>query len=646
MTPDTTGGTATVEDTAAVRGAPAQPSAGPPTPRGRAEDGAPTGAQPTGDGAALRLLIAPVRGRLVAGAVCQALGSVAAVIPYICIGELALALLDPPVDRRRVWAVVTVAALALVARFVLIGAAGAISHIADADLSHHLRTRLAGHLGRLPLGWFGRRASGRVKTAVQDEVSALHTLVAHAANDFAGAAVTPVATLAYLFWVDWRLALVSMVPLVLFAAAYARITQGYGEQMRGYVGALGRINAAAVEFVRGIAVVKAFGQGRRAHARFLREADAFAEAFHDWTKPMLRPFALAMAAVSGPTMLLVLLGTGIGFVEAGWCEPVDLVPFLVLGIGLAGPLLNLEHSATSLQLARAAAGSLAGLLNTPTVPEPGTPRSPDGHRVELRGVTFGYDGRTPVLRGVDAVLEPGTVTALVGASGSGKSTLAGLLPRFADPDAGAVLIGGADVRDIPSDVLYGQVGFVLQDVGLPRVSLHDNIALARPGADRAQVVEAARAAHVHSVIEALPRGYDSVYGEDAHLSGGQAQRVTIARALLADTPVLVLDEATSWADPESEAAIQDALSRLAVGRTVLVIAHRLSSITGVDQILVLDDGRVVERGRHAELLAAGGRYARLWAARSVALPATADPDPLPSRPHAADPGPDATAPKE
>ncbi|MFJ3673313.1 ABC transporter ATP-binding protein [Streptomyces sp. NPDC090106] len=594
---------------------------GPPDPGGPGGPGGSGGASGTSGtgaagGAALSTLIAPVRGRIVVGAVCQGLGALAAVVPYICIGELARTLLHAEVDRDRVWTIVTVAAVAFLARFVLIGAAGSISHYADADLSHDIRTRLARRLGRVPLGWFGDRASGQVKTAVQDEVSALHTLVAHAANDFVGAAVTPVAVLVYLFSQDWRLTLITLVPVVFFAAAYARITSGYGEQMGTYVTALGRINAAAVEFVRGIAVVKAFGQARRAHARFLRETDAFADAFHAWTRPMLRPFAIAMAAVSGPTMLLVLLGAGIVFVDQGWTAPVDLVPFLVLGIGLAGPLLNLEHSATAMQLARGAAKNITGLLDTPVISEAAAPREPAGHRVELRGVSFSYDGRTPVLDGVDAVLEPGTVTALVGPSGSGKSTLAGLLPRFADPDAGAVLLGGTDLREIPADALYRHVGFVLQDVGLLRASVHDNIALARPGATREEVIEAARAAHIHDVISARPGGYDGVVGEDAHFSGGEAQRVTIARALLADTPVLVLDEATSWADPESEAAIQDALSRLAAGRTVLVIAHRLSTVTGADQILVLDGNRIVERGRHPELLARQGRYAQLWAAQS------------------------------
>ncbi|WP_432842123.1 ABC transporter ATP-binding protein [Dactylosporangium sp. CA-092794] len=560
-------------------------------------------------------LLAPVRGRLAAGAVCALFGAVAAVVPYACIGELARALLRAPVDERHVWTVVAVAVAAFVARFALVGAAGAITHFADVELTYRVRARLAERLGRVPLGWFDRRSSGLVKTAVQDEVSALHTLVAHAVNDFVAAAVTPLAVLGYLLWVDWRLAVVTLLPLVFFAVSYSRIARGYGEQMGAYVAALGRINAAAVEFVRGIAVVKAFGQARRAHARFLRETDAFADAFLAWTGPMLRPYAIAAAAVSGPTMLLVTLGAGIGFARAGWTGPLDVVPFVVLAIGLAGPLLNLEQSGTALQLARGAAEHIGGLLATPVVAEPADPRTPDGHRIELREVSYSYDGRTPVLDGVSAVLEPGTVTALVGASGAGKSTLATLLPRFIDPDRGTVRLGGVDLREIGTEAVYRRIGFVLQDVGLLRASVHDNIALARPGADRERVAEAARAAQVHDVIAALPRGYDSVIGEDAHLSGGEAQRVTIARALLADTPVLVLDEATSWADPESEAAIQRALSRLAAGRTLLVIAHRLPTVTHADQILVLDRGRIVQRGRHPDLLAEGGRYAQLWTAQ-------------------------------
>ncbi|MGL5910993.1 MAG: ABC transporter ATP-binding protein, partial [Phycicoccus sp.] len=309
---------------------------------------------------------------------------------------------------------------------------------------------------------------------------------------------------------------------------------------------------------------------------------------------------------------LSVLGSGTVAVVADWVEPVEVLPFALLGLALTAPILTIGYGTQDLRLAREAAGRIHALLDTPILPVPIHPRTAGGHRVVFDGVGFGYDGRVRALQDVDLVLEPGTVTALVGPSGSGKSTLARMVPRFHDADQGRVLLGGVDVRELDPVEVYTRVGFVFQDVQLPRSSVADAIALGRPGASLSDVEVAARAAQVHDRIVALPRGYDSVLGEDAVLSGGEAQRVSIARALLADPPVLVMDEATSFADAESEAAVQDALSRLAVGRTVLVVAHRLDSVVGADQVVVLDGGRVRERGTHAELVIGSGWYARAW----------------------------------
>ncbi|MEV1294093.1 ABC transporter ATP-binding protein [Pseudonocardia sp. NPDC049635] len=285
---------------------------------------------------------------------------------------------------------------------------------------------------------------------------------------------------------------------------------------------------------------------------------------------------------------------------------------MVLGLGLTAPLLQLGYTGQSMRTALQARDSVAGFLAQPVQSRPEHPVRPDGAEVRYEGVTFGYDDSRRVLHDITLSCRPGTVTALVGPSGSGKSTLARLLPRFHDVDEGRVTLGGADVRDIEPARLYTETGFVLQDAHVLRTTVRDNIRLTRPDADDAEVVRAARAARIHDRIERLPRGYDSVIGEDAHLSGGEEQRLTIARALITDAPVLVLDEATAALDPDSEAAVQDAISALVVDRSLLVIAHRLHTITGADTVLVLDAGRIVERGTHDELLAAGGTYRELW----------------------------------
>ncbi|MEZ7002199.1 ABC transporter ATP-binding protein [Streptomyces sp. AD55] len=453
-------------------------------------------------------------------------------------------------------------------------------------------------------------------------MSAVHPFLAHAPGELVSAFVVPLVSLAYLLGVDWRMTLITLVPVALALAPVPLMaTPARLREQREVDAAKGRITGSVIEFVQGISVVKAYGGAERAHHRFLAAKDAFVATFDRWVRGLSRPAAAVQLVLSPPFVLLVVLTGGAVLVTHGALPPADLLPFLLLGLGLTAPVAALGHGFDDLSAAGRAVGRIRDVLSVPPLPEPGHPVPVRGGRVELRGVHFGYDGGHEVLRGVDLVLEPGTVTALVGPSGSGKSTLARLLPRFSDPTRGAVLLGGADLRRVAGPELYRTVSCVFQDVRLLRASLADNIALAVPRADHAAVVRAARLAGVHDRILRLPRGYASVVGEDAGLSGGEAQRIALARALLADTPVLVLDEATSFADPETERAVRRALAAREGERTVLVIAHRRETVADADVAVLLVDGVIAEQGRPAELLARGGAFARFWEAHG---PAPAD----------------------
>lgn len=565
--------------------------------------------------------------------VCDVMAALAGVLPYIAIVEIARSMLTDPADTGRAWAWVWIAAGGLLVRLVALFVAMVVTHLADAELAASLRTRISRHLGVLPLGWFGRNAAGKVKKIAQDDVAALHHMVAHAVVDLTTAIVVPVATLAYLVAVDWRMAVAALVPLLAAVALYAVALGGSMEMYDRYDSSLADINAAMVEYAGGIAVVKAFGRVGQAHGEFATACGRFARFFGEWMGKAARTGTAVEVVSAPPVALLLLVVTGAGLV-AGGAPPITVLAGIVLGLGISAPVYALGAGFQKIREASMAAERVHELLAVPAIPQPAEPHAPSGTVVALENVTFSYgqddDAVVPVggladraghgeresaaaaVSGIDLVLEPGTVTALVGASGSGKSTLGRLVPRFYDPQEGRVTLGGVDLRELAQEDLYRHIGFVFQDDYLLDVSLRDNIALARPDASDEEVMAAAGHAQIADRIAETPHGLDSVLGAQIQLSGGERQRVAIARALLADTPILVLDEATAFADPDSEAAIQDALSTLAVGRTVLVIAHRLHTIVNADQIVVMEAGRIVEKGRHADLLTAGGLYARLW----------------------------------
>ncbi|NKY51950.1 ABC transporter ATP-binding protein [Nocardia vermiculata] len=563
----------------------------------------------------------PFAGSFAAVLIFQVIGALAGLAPLLAVIELGRILLSPnPIDHGHVWVVVLAGAIGLLVRLLFTAASAAIGHLLDGRVQLSLRRQLAAGLGRVPIGWFSRRRTGELAQVVGDDVSAVHPFIAHTPGELVSAFVVPLVSLIYLFTIDWRLTLVTLIPVVLAVALVpAMMTPARLREQEEFDAAMGQVANSVVEYVQGIAVVKAFGGSGQAHRAFRTAVDDFVGTFFRWGRG-LAPIAAGMQLVlSPPFVLLVVLTGGAMLLANGSLAPADLLPFLLLGLGLTAPVAALGHGFDEMQAARRAVGRIREVLAVSPLPEPAHPVAPQGHRVELRGVRFGYDAEHEVLRGIDLVLEEGTVTALVGPSGSGKSTLVQLLPRFFDPTHGSVMLGGTDLRDIDSDVLYRNVAFVFQDVRLLRASVADNIALAVPRADRAGVVRAAQLANIHDRILELPHGYETVLGTQAQLSGGEAQRIALARALLSDAPILVLDEATAFADPQTEQAVRQALSTLAAQRTILVIAHRLETVADADIVVVLEDGVIVEHGRPDDLLARGGRFAAFRQAHRSAI---------------------------
>ncbi|WP_431898468.1 ABC transporter ATP-binding protein/permease [Nonomuraea sp. bgisy101] len=552
-------------------------------------------------------LLAPLRTRLLLAGLFQAVVSLLQLAPYVLLVELC---------RRLLAGGTRLAELGVLA-LILMGAGAALAgllvvamHVLDARFGHEVRVKVVDKLSRLPLGWFTAHSSGRIKQAVQDDAADLHYLVTHAVLDVVAALVTPLAVLAYLFSVSGRLAAALLIPLLVFFVLSARMVQASTSQLARFTAWEARVGSEAVAYLDGLAVVRAYDAGPAGGFRAtLAERARFLEA---WQRPLSSRKTLVDLVTRPLTSLLLIIVAGGLMLEGGLLSAADLLPFLLLGVTFGSRLLSAAYGMGSIREAQAAAQRIGLLLEEPELAEPDRPRSPQGerHTVRFENVGFSYDGRHAVLEGIDLELVPGTVTALVGPSGAGKSTLAALLARFHDPAEGRITLDGVELGELSLAELYRKVGFVFQDVSLVRGSVHDNIALARPEASREEVERAARAANIHDRITRLPDGYDT----HARLSGGEAQRITIARALLADPSVLVLDEATAFADPESEHQVQQALSRLVAGRTVLVIAHRLHTIAGADAIVVIDGGRVVQRGTHFELLAVAGLYRELWQA--------------------------------
>ena len=488
------------------------------------------------------------------------------------------------------------------------------SHLAAFRVATNLRLATAEHLARLPLGFTESYGSGKLRKVIQESTGAAETFLAHQLPDQYSAMATPVGLLVLLFVFDWRLGLLSLVPVFLAFAIMATMTGArMAEKMRQYGNALAAMSNEAVEYVRGIPVVKTFGQSVFSFKKFKAAIDEYEKWVIAYTKELRLPMMFYTAAING--VFAFLIAGGLLFTRKGITPEflLNLLFYIIITPVISLTLTKIMYMSENKMVVADALSRIDSILEAAPVSVSEQPRHPKDGSVSLRDVHFSYDGKTDVIKGISLDIHPGQTVALVGPSGGGKSTLASLMVRFFDVQSGSVSIGGADVRDIPKAELMDTVSFVFQNSRLLKGTILDNVKLGKPDASEEEVLAALKNAQCMDIIGKFPEGIHTAIGTNGvYLSGGEQQRIVIARAMLKNAPILILDEATAFADPDNEAKVQAAFAELAKGKTVIMIAHRLSTVANADCIYVVEDGQIAESGTKNALCAADGLFAKMW----------------------------------
>lgn len=562
----------------------------------------------------LMTFIRPHRSGFALSVVLAIISVASGLVPYFAVAEIVNLLISGEMDFSVYLQWGLIGLIAYFARSVFHGLSTRCSHEATFRVLSEMRRTIAEKLTRVPMGYLTATPSGRLKTTMVERIEQMEVPLAHIIPEMTANLLVPVALVVYLFVLDWRMALASLATIPLGMLCYMAQMKEYPKKYAAVMQANKHMNATTVEYVGGIEVIKAFNQSAASYEKFTDAVRQNTRLMLEWMKSTQGYSALMMTL--WPAVLIAVLPVGCLLYQNGSLSASDFITIAILSLGIIGPLVAAIFLTDDFSKIATITGEIAAVLEEPELDRPKAQKKLEGHDISLRDVHFAYKD-VQVLNGVSLDIKAGMRTALVGPSGSGKSTIAKLIASYWDVSSGCITIGGIDVKTLPPEQVVDLIGYVSQDNFLFNVSVRENIRMGRPEATDEDVEAVAKAAGCHDFIMSLTHGYDTIVGgAGGHLSGGERQRVAIARAMMKNAPIVILDEATSYTDPENEAILQESIGRLTRGKTLIVIAHRLSTITEADQIAVVDDGRIVAVGKHAELVQCCPLYAQMWAAHT------------------------------